>query len=455
MNKQGIALAADSAVTIGEGPEQKIFTSASKIFTLSKYQPVGVMIYGSASLMGMPWETIIKIYRDKLGHRSLAKVEDYASDFLSFVTERDELFPDEEQLLYVEHCIYSYFRLIEKEFTKCVSKKLEIEKEIDEAGTRRIASDLINDHFQKWSSAEPSISVPKEFKHDFRLKHRNLIREAKKEVFEKLPLTSRSSRQLTEIAINLFVKFPDGLGAPFYSGVVFAGFGTEDVFPVLEAYSIELRIGHYLKHRRDEDACMRITFTNRAAIRPFAQSEMVLTFMTGIDPDYQVFMNEYMYGLCSEYPNVLVDSIDGLGEEERETLKIRLRDVGQSTFEQYLKELLSYRRKHHIDTVMNVVWALPIDELAAMAESLISLTSFKRRVSATAETVSGPIDVAVISKGDGFIWIKRKHYFESDLNHQFLANYYREDPTNDQERIEEEGTDSVSVNEGVQETLFS
>ena len=36
-----------------------------------------------------------------------------------------------------------------------------------------------------------------------------------------------------------------------------------------------------------------------------------------------------------------------------------------------------------------------------------------------------PIDVAVISKGDGFIWIKRKHYFNPALNHQFFANYYR------------------------------
>jgi len=39
-----------------------------------------------------------------------------------------------------------------------------------------------------------------------------------------------------------------------------------------------------------------------------------------------------------------------------------------------------------------------------------------RRVSMDAETVGGPIDVAVISKGDGFVWIKRKHYFRSELN---------------------------------------
>jgi hypothetical protein len=71
---------------------------------------------------------------------------------------------------------------------------------------------------------------------------------------------------------------------------------------------------------------------------------------------------------------------------------------------------------------------LPKEELAGMAESLVSLTSFKRRVSHDPETVGGPIDVAVISKGDGFIWIKEKHYFDLALNHQFFANYYPGNP---------------------------
>ena len=40
--------------------------------------------------------------------------------------------------------------------------------------------------------------------------------------------------------------------------------------------------------------------------------------------------------------------------------------------------------------------------------------------------VGGPIDVAVISKGDGFVWIKRKHYFKAELNLHFLDNYCME-----------------------------
>jgi len=65
-----------------------------------------------------------------------------------------------------------------------------------------------------------------------------------------------------------------------------------------------------------------------------------------------------------------------------------------------------------------------------MAESLVNLTAFKRRMtSVETDTVALPIDVAVISKGDGFIWIKRKHYFEPAFNPHFFSNYYRKDET--------------------------
>jgi hypothetical protein len=65
--------------------------------------------------------------------------------------------------------------------------------------------------------------------------------------------------------------------------------------------------------------------------------------------------------------------------------------------------------------------------MAMMAETLVNLTLFKQKVTVGSETVAGPVDVAVISKGDGFIWIKRKHYFKPELNPQFFAKYYKED----------------------------
>jgi len=73
---------------------------------------------------------------------------------------------------------------------------------------------------------------------------------------------------------------------------------------------------------------------------------------------------------------------------------------------------------------MRSVAILPKDELANMAESLVNITSFIRKVSMDVESVGGPIDVAVISKKDGFIWIKRKHYFDQKYNPHYYKDTY-------------------------------
>ena len=54
-----------------------------------------------------------------------------------------------------------------------------------------------------------------------------------------------------------------------------------------------------------------------------------------------------------------------------------------------------------------------------MAEALVEITALRRKVGSTLESVGGPTDVAVISKGEGLVWLKRKHYFEPALNGDF------------------------------------
>ena len=433
MNKQAIALAADSAVTIRE---RKIFTSASKIFTLSKYQPIGVMIYGSANFMDVPWETIIKVYRNYLQQKTFKTVDGYAEDLLSFLTEYEQLFSEDAQSGYVEESIRSYFRLIANEITKEVEKIFGEKVEIDHDSIKKITSKTIKDDFEEWKEAELNSAVPEGFTSTLRQKYRSLIAKTKKDVFENLPLTRDSSRQLTEIAIHQLIKFRTDIVDLNSSGIVVAGFGTEDVFPVLQSFSVEGKIDNYLKYQKNEAKCAEIHYQNSAAIIPFAQSEMVSTFMTGSDPKYHSVIDAGIKQICISYPQVLADEIDCLEKDEKEALEKRLKKIGRKMFEKYIEELSNYRTIHHIRPVLDVVRSLPKDELATMAETLINLTSFKRRVSMEKETVGGPIDVAVISKGDGFIWIKRKHYFERELNQHFFANYYKEADINGTETTE-------------------
>ena len=422
MNKEAVALAADSAVTLHA--EKKIFTSANKIFTLSKYQPVGVMIYGSASFMGIPWETIIKIYRGKLGKKEFGALKGYANDLMSFLNGQHELFPESEQQKYIRGSIYFCFHHIARNIGKKLKEIQGKKDEVSDSEIKKVRAQTIKEHHDMWKDAEHIASIPKDHVNVLARKYKAIIDEARQAVFPEV--TKVLSTQLTKIAVNLFVKFLERPAYSGRSGVVIAGFGTEDIFPSVQSFLIEGIVDGYLKHKKDEDNCPEITFENGAAIVAFAQSEMVLTFLKGIEPNYKMAMERDLAQIFGTYPEIIIDKIEKLDEDEKNALKKSLKKIGSEQFTKYKEKLNNYERTNHIDPVLSVVISLPKDELAAMAESLVNLTSFKRKVSMEAETVGGPIDVAVISKGDGFIWIKRKHYFERESNPQFFANYYEE-----------------------------
>ncbi len=158
---------------------------------------------------------------------------------------------------------------------------------------------------------------------------------------------------------------------------------------------------------------------------PFAQKEMVQGFMRGIQPNYQGALEEYLNELFDKYPSVFVKKLKHLTAKERRELTEELKQDGKTMASTFWDKITEWAIDNNVSPILRSVSFLPIDELASMAESLVNLTSFKRRVTLVPETVSGPIDVAVISKVDGFIWIKRKHYFEAAKNPHFLKNYYR------------------------------
>lgn len=78
MNTGGIALASDSAVTIGG---RKVYNSANKLFGFSDKHTVGIMIYGSISMFHVPWETLIKVYQKTLDSNPFDTVKEYKDDF--------------------------------------------------------------------------------------------------------------------------------------------------------------------------------------------------------------------------------------------------------------------------------------------------------------------------------------------------------------------------------------
>ncbi|MEU9132832.1 hypothetical protein AB0D08_32795 [Kitasatospora sp. NPDC048540] len=60
--------------------------------------------------------------------------------------------------------------------------------------------------------------------------------------------------------------------------------------------------------------------------------------------------------------------------------------------------------------------AMPFQDAIDLAIWLVDLTAKFVRFTPGADTVGGPIEVAGITRHEGFKWIRRKHYFPSELN---------------------------------------
>ncbi|OZA04881.1 MAG: hypothetical protein B7X95_08630 [Methylophilaceae bacterium 17-44-8] len=72
---------------------------------------------------------------------------------------------------------------------------------------------------------------------------------------------------------------------------------------------------------------------------------------------------------------------------------------------------------HPLRKVLN---SLSVSEMGHLAESLLILEELRERVTSPSESVGGPIDVAIITKTEGLIWLKRKHFFDPELNVKYL-----------------------------------
>ena len=420
INSNAVAIAADSAVTIGRG--KKIYNSAIKVFALSKIAPVGIMVYGNASLLGVPWETIIKIYRSELKYVTYQTLEDYARSFLDFLKHQNRFFPPELQSSWIEANIQGYFELIRETLFEKVQKELKEKGKLSEEKISEFLKESVaehHDHLKKISFVEKMTEDDeKKLQSLYGAKIKNIVSK----IFQNIKLDRGSLIKLHQIASFLHTReiFSDST-----SGVVISGFGEVDIYPVVSTHEIEGVFCEKLKYKYREDKSYRIKSGADCSIIPFAQDDMVASFMEGTNPSVSRFIVQYLEQLFSRLPELVTDEILIGEKKDKENARRKIREDASKLLEGFFKQLQFHKQIEHIGPILSMVQVLPKDELAAMAESLVNLTAFKRRMTDVLETVGGPIDVAVISKGDGLVWVKRKLYFPKELNQHFFANYFK------------------------------
>ncbi|WP_050568399.1 hypothetical protein [Dickeya chrysanthemi] len=329
-NKSAVALAADSAVTIsGDNNINKVYNGADKLFALSKHHPIGIMIFGSADLCGIPWEMIIKQFRKKLEKKSFETVEEYAEEFFHFLCESEHIIPQdirENYLIdtYSNRFLPSLINYIEDKRIKPLIDKngekpsiLETYKIIEEEAREILSNLMVKDFFTGFSNNDiPDIN--------------SFVCEIVKDICDK--------KLFKEDDFDIPDSLYHVIGALFSiitckessfgrnTGLVFAGYGEKEFMPAVLAFDVH---GFFKSKLRFSPNIDKSSSGGLCGVKAYAQEEEVETFLHGISKNLKDFM---MAGFEIENGNLLenirekINSL-ALPDDEKKNLPKKLKKI--------------------------------------------------------------------------------------------------------------------------------
>src|SRR5262249_25031349 len=127
-------------------------------------------------------------------------------------------------------------------------------------------------------------------------------------VFTKVSPDAQATTALRDLATLVVTK--DEIPIESHSGLVVAGFGHRDYFPVMQMFELGEVFQDRLKFRKPK--VERISRENQSVVQPFAHSEMVDTFLRGVNSVFELRMIEEFVNLVVRLPNEVIDAITDL-----------------------------------------------------------------------------------------------------------------------------------------------
>lgn len=447
LNKTGMALAADSAATItnGNNSQSKVFNTANKVFTLSKYHPVAILIYNNSEFLSTPWELIIKLYRKELRKKSFRTVKEYSEDFRKFLLKNQLLNFKAKEKNFLENNLYRIVQevienirgyLIDQNDLKALSllkglENCENPSQDDVDIIKQIADKLegvLEQNIKDYNSCPKSEGLSEFDLEIFNKSNKGWIHR----LITDMLMNSMPSLICLDNIEDLKVKIADlfisilqsKINLSGSTGLVFVGYGSDQIYPALYSIETDGIVNGALRYSVSNEVV--ISDHDTCNLVPFAQTDVMNTFLRGMNPDiYNIIKDSLDKSLSSTldtYNSTIVENTEG--EIDKTLLKTLKQDFKENIMSSMQNDIESVLHNSHIQPTLQALRFLSKEDLAELAESLIYLTFLKRRTTSSLESVGGAIDVAIISKGDGFIWKKRKHYFEDKLNQHFFQNYF-------------------------------
>jgi hypothetical protein len=416
INKTAVALAADSAITISSSyRNNKVYNSAHKLFEMSISDPIGVMVNNDMHFMETPIPVIIMEYRAKAPRFNT--IVEAAEHFREYLLSFAKSAPKDVRKRHVRDHVRPLVMELEGEIQKALVATISGKSEDAIPDASQTFGDVIDgivaQRIENFRSQLSEQTVAKLVGGEINLT-RDDESEIRDTVDQVLNISSVSEKQRREVVKIITDNIGKVLWSTATTGFIVAGFGQKELFPTLVAFDLCGFIGGCVRYIEVETVDIDRN-GYRARVIPFAQREMVERFMYGIDGEIFERIKRPYEIMISEHRQFILDQID-FDHGDREAIEEAAIKAEAESFDSVTRRALDVILDDSRDEIEDMVEFMPKSELADMAEALVNITSIKRRVSSGMETVGGPIDVAVISRADGFVWIRHKQYFSSGLN---------------------------------------
>jgi len=322
MNKSAIAMAADSAATL---TNNKVYNGVNKLFQLSTNPPIGIMIYGNANCNGIPMEILIKEFRKKLPDEDLEKISDFGKKLMDFLKIKCENYCD----------VDSYYLSIMKDifinFHHFYLKYLQ-ENEDEDC--------TFLDYLDKKYSED-------KFHFDINIDELELkgLDDTITNIFNRGVLSDFFNQEDEERAHQILKKFLIFNILLNYTGIVIAGFDSEKLYPSYFSYHVLGLLNNKFIYKTSEEVA--ISNQNPAHISPFAQSDVVETYLKGINSENQKTILKYIQNFLNEFPEEMINIF-----EEGEILDVENLNKLRKSIEE-IKQPITARKMRLKNFLMN------------------------------------------------------------------------------------------------------
>ncbi|MEO1039216.1 MAG: hypothetical protein AAFX09_06690 [Pseudomonadota bacterium] len=405
MNRQAVVLAADSAVTYGGGPDPVVTLEAEKILPLTRQ--IAVMVYSRGDVLGRSWSHIAHAFSQAHGETEFESVDDCAQAFFAFIDNNRRLFPEKEEQDEFEALMRAAYLTV-LNYARALRSYPGSPHE-DDASAFDAALDLYRAHLstdEAGAPREPLAIYDGLTRERFNTLYAEMLDRVLADSLGEISIEDGELRnKLFDLAYLLATR-PAFL-EPF-AGLVFAGFGTDDVFPVYHHWYASILVDGVMKRAPDEQVAVGVEEGPSAFVRTFAQADMTHAFLRGVHPtlfDLMISLN-WVANEASARAALSAAGVEPAKAEE--TMRQMEAEALPALTRDFIVTTQAYSQEEFIDPFIAVVSASGKKQLGETSKALVELNILKSDLQMKKTGVGGDVDVVMITRTAGVEWYQKK-----------------------------------------------